>query len=67
MIIAFSAGNDCIFQTIMDLPRGNTNPQSLAALWFALYLLCFRFSVRLSAIMAMNSELVGLPLILLTV
>ncbi len=39
----------------------------LAAQAFARYLLCFRLSVRLSAIMAMNSEFVGLPLMFDTV
>ena len=42
-------------------------PQSLGPQGFFLYLLCFRFSVKLSAIIAINSLLVGFPLIFDTV
>ena len=44
-----------------SIPQGHA-PQGVEA-----HLLCFRFSVRLSAIIAMNSELVGFPLMFDTV
>ena len=42
-------------------------PQSLAPQGFQYAVLCFCFRLRWSAIMAMNSELVGFPLIFDTV
>ena len=48
------------------LPKSSI-PQGLAPRGIEAHLLCFRFSVRLSAIIAMNSLFVGFPLMFDTV
>ena len=65
--IALSGIFNSTFAVFIAMDSFSQSPQSLAPQGFYHLASLLRLRVRLSAIMAMNSLLVGLPLILLTV
>lgn len=68
IFIGFSSNFHSYFHSVhWDRRELAKSSNSLCYNGYLVAAICLRRSVRLSAIMAMNSELVGLPLILLTV